>query len=1223
MQAKFRSLSEQDISSIKQYGLNFSVAQNMADKDVIALAKSEYAKLTNQPLASIDNELNIISLDDKTSVTQNPEFLGELTDNSIQDGINLAILGTPVFFIISNMGHWALTALLPSGTNGEVQTIYMNSAYGAGAEGHYSGKFVGLDSCLAIVTEINKRRLKNDQVRALIKPSHIFLEPTQQILNNCGSVTGFNLAGIAAWYKGGSVGELEIYLGRLEYNKILAKREKTNFEHYVKDRFRDIVSDNHENAVPLSISSYPIVPLQKLTIDVKQYNDMIERINFDKAVCETFLIYQIDEYDTKQQRAMFGFYKQRKAVFTQNVNKDEESEEVGKGGEVSTHLNSNSGSITDELVTSTHQPTDLVNWLREEIGRFISSWTQVRKVDYSKIVQLVKHARDIQKEKFEALQNRYYSESTTDLVVKVHYEWHKAICVVQDWDPSWDPSLDDVDITAIIDGLVDDELKNEKRDRNDLSDEEITEYYKKVKADHYDDLSEAWEDAKDWAMQDVESDLYTVIHKLEPEVRQVILDTADYDVLGVKKEQLESLLSVVTNVTDFEEPVTGYLDDIVRELEEGFAKTSLELIKVCNKELTDVSLRNLRSQPDMDVLNTRYIRAITEENHLEVQRIRIACIQAVMQITTAHINNVQANLEPYITDFNNYHSYLLVENSKITRVPPKHSLTESLPDVSIHEYHKYLQQMENFYKIFPAHSSAKTITYNSQRNPGTKTALETLEPVFAAMRKKGQQAYVVFARHVYQLELKQKTKKFYSLVKDIMSSKLELVRREEKLGELGKAENDKLLDTNLSTKDRKKIYRDSEKLKKPLSRDIEAMKKRIGNLEHSIEELTVKISKIQRMLATDEVALVESTNMIIPTMLFCVSTKPHIVKGDHSRKFFKVDLKPEWLPYLISTDQDDGIFAEHGTQVDKIKHEDDNFFRLIGDRKDLYTWETYQTLEASVDTTEQKLQSLRRLTGHSERVLTQALRTKEVIQYIAHALKAKMESEEYEFTHNSPYKVYGVALLFHSTQIVCFRCVRALIAQQASHEDGSFLEMLTAELNSSGFFKAYRKGELKPDNSGRHGLRSGTIVISDRPYDEELQSKLVREFPTTEVEFSEQRVDLKSFNPLCMLELFKPTLTPYKFSTSSWVGSSAFLSGSLGGSKLVTTEEKNHYPDIDNGIFPPVVKARKEALSTAIKERFNNNEQGRESLLERRVVDKWRKFVENRKSRECQTKEFS
>ena len=55
---------------------------------------------------------------------------------------------------------------------------------------------------------------------------------------------------------------------------------------------------------------------------------------------------------------------------------------------------------------------------------------------------------------------------------------------------------------------------------------------------------------------------------------------------------------------------------------------------------------------------------------------------------------------------------------------------------------------------------------------------------------------------------------------------------------------------------------------------------------------------------------IDDTNLIVPSLLFCVSTKPHIKGGDHGRVFIKVDLKLTWLSYLISSDKDDGILAQ-------------------------------------------------------------------------------------------------------------------------------------------------------------------------------------------------------------------------------------------------------------------------------------------------------------------------
>ena len=288
----------------------------------------------------------------------------------------------------------------------------------------------------------------------------------------------------------------------------------------------------------------------------------------------------------------------------------------------------------------------------------------------------------------------------------------------------------------------------------------------------------------------------------------------------------------------------------------------------------------------------------------------------------------------------------------------------------------------------------------------------------------------------------------------------------------------------------------------------------------------------------------------MPTFLFCISV---IEEGKAIRKFIKVDFKPEWLPYLISSDVEDGVYKEHEKQVRSAKDEDDRFALGIVERKDLYSWKTYKELEAGKDP-ESALGSLRKMTGHSERVLTEALRNHKIVQHVVEELKEEIKRQGYNFTEGSPkHKVYGVALLAHSTKIVCHQCVRALVAQQLSRQESTFLQILTKVFNEEGScFKAYKHTDHKPDGKTRTGIKFATIIVSDRPYDEEEQSKAVREAPSTMILLIGDSLDLKKHDPKAMIELYKPALASGD-RVAVAVDSSITVSGSLN-AKLLFVE---------------------------------------------------------------------
>lgn len=142
----------------------------------------------------------------------------------------------------------------------EVEVIYINSAYGQGAEDYYNCKPVGLELCKKIVERIRQ------EMQGQINAKHIFLEPTQQIINNCGAVAGLNIASIAAWYeiKSKQAQALESFLEEQEYNILLALKKAELFEAYVRSKFQEI-SIVKAGDIP-KLSSLALNAKTKLTI---------------------------------------------------------------------------------------------------------------------------------------------------------------------------------------------------------------------------------------------------------------------------------------------------------------------------------------------------------------------------------------------------------------------------------------------------------------------------------------------------------------------------------------------------------------------------------------------------------------------------------------------------------------------------------------------------------------------------------------------------------------------------------------------------------------------------------------------------------------------------------------------------------------------------------------------------------------------------------------------
>lgn len=268
---------------ILDLGQEYSADIFLEEPHVQALAAYEYARLTNQSVAQSNEELLITWMVDQSLIEENPEIV-EDNDRRIQDGINLALQNRLAFLAVSNYRHWAVIALIPSGSNGEIEVVYMNSAYGSGAEGYYGCKSLGITLCQNIVNQINSRLLIDGRARLPIQATHLFLEPSQQIESNCGAVAGLNIAGIAAWYRAKkhqlTQDPIESFLGKLEYNAVLATRNRQNFEEMIRTRFIGI-RDTAQSLVLTAphIALLAAAPLEKKPMDRAYCQAIEEDIN--------------------------------------------------------------------------------------------------------------------------------------------------------------------------------------------------------------------------------------------------------------------------------------------------------------------------------------------------------------------------------------------------------------------------------------------------------------------------------------------------------------------------------------------------------------------------------------------------------------------------------------------------------------------------------------------------------------------------------------------------------------------------------------------------------------------------------------------------------------------------------------------------------------------------------------------------------------------------------
>lgn len=263
---------------------DYSVSMFLSEEHVQALARCEYARLTGQSLATARTDFEIFFLHDLELVEANPEVLVEENSKRIEQGVRSVLGGTPAFLGVSNYHHWAIIALLPEAANSMVNIFYMNSAYGKGAEYYFGCKLVGLDLCQSITMQLMG-------CRATVQAEHLYMELTQQIENNCGAVSGFNIGGIAAWYsirkKGGVFDSLEGFLANLEYNAILASKNNQGFESFVRSRFIEINSSSKEDEPDSSSFPNVVVSFHREVMNPEYYLVVQAQINRDKREVES------------------------------------------------------------------------------------------------------------------------------------------------------------------------------------------------------------------------------------------------------------------------------------------------------------------------------------------------------------------------------------------------------------------------------------------------------------------------------------------------------------------------------------------------------------------------------------------------------------------------------------------------------------------------------------------------------------------------------------------------------------------------------------------------------------------------------------------------------------------------------------------------------------------------------------------------------------------------
>ena len=235
-----------------------------------------------------------------------------------------------------------------------------------------------------------------------------------------------------------------------------------------------------------------------------------------------------------------------------------------------------------------------------------------------------------------------------------------------------------------------------------------------------------------------------------------------------------------------------------------------------------------------------------------------------------------------------------------------------------------------------------------------------------------------------------------------------------------------------------------------------------------LSELTELGQAIHYTLANNKESNKSLPNVLVPTLYFVVTDKPHLKGGEHRRIFVPVNLLPlEEFPILLSNDSEDRVFVK----------EQDKKEIAIADCKVGYQMMGINPPNNLNGTKYNEL-------NHSERVLIELLRNQAYVQHLVVLLQESLQVILNKKLEIGKYKVYAVALLSYSTNSICNYCTPSLVAQQGSHKNG-FLYHLANELNKEGGrFKTsgYNKEQCA---QAPEKLRMLSVVTANHPWTEQ------------------------------------------------------------------------------------------------------------------------------------------
>lgn len=246
-----------------------------------------------------------------------------------------------------------------------------------------------------------------------------------------------------------------------------------------------------------------------------------------------------------------------------------------------------------------------------------------------------------------------------------------------------------------------------------------------------------------------------------------------------------------------------------------------------------------------------------------------------------------------------------------------------------------------------------------------------------------------------------------------------------------------------------------------------------------VKDYEQKISKAQEEIKTREAKIekkipsLKTPNFLVPTLMFTVGYKDKD-QNTIKRKFVEVS-----VPVLNDSDLLSYTSSEAGA-IDAIRDRDEQAFK---------------------DNIQEQVYS-KELIGHhiydSERIFSYYIRKPEVIKALVENLRAEIAKDNSLSIEDGSCKIYAMTILSYSTNATCRNCTRIYGTLATDKTEGSFLDLITKEINNTQNLFAYSSSDLKEDNQQREGIRIRSLVIADHDYHE--HQKFSKEHPETLVQ---------------------------------------------------------------------------------------------------------------------------